>query len=243
MCHACTRPAFATGLCQRHYNQARRKRMSTCTVEQCTRPQHASELCMAHYKRQWSQGDLDVTRPIGWRPPAKPKPGPILGPPKPKTCSVATCDRLHYARRYCKQHYRRFQKYGNPVAMIDFGEKHDWTAEKTAVTTRPSEGVGFRRVTVAESQPITFSPPPRRPWATLGRWGTTTATAKPVPSCSLTGRCAFGVVALWRPKPTTSRRWRRSRLASGSGSTFRAARRATLPVAAGCELSAKSRSL
>ncbi len=116
MCHACTRPAYATGLCKRHYMQARRKRMPTCTVKQCTRPQHASELCMAHYKRQHDNGTLEVSRPIGWRPPAKPKPGPILGPPKPKTCSVATCDRLHYARRYCKQHYRRFQKYGNPVA-------------------------------------------------------------------------------------------------------------------------------
>lgn len=90
-------------------------------------------------------------------------------------------------------------------------------------------------------QPFTFPPPPGTPWATLGRWGTTTATARPVPSCSLTGRCAFGVVALWRPRPIMFRRWRHSRLASGSGSTSRAVRRATLPVAADFVRNAKSR--
>jgi hypothetical protein len=61
----------------------------------------------------------------------------------------------------------------------------------------------------------------------------TTGIARLVLSCLLTGRCAFGVVALWQPRPTTSRRLHRSRLASGSVSTSQAAARAMLPVVAG----------
>jgi len=65
-------------------------------------------------------------------------------------------------------------------------------------------------------------------------------TGKLVLSCSLTGLSAFGAGRGWRTRLTTFRRWRRSRLASGLGSTSRAAGRATLPVAAGFERNAKS---
>lgn len=33
-----------------------------------------------------------------------------------KKCSVVGCDQKHYAKGYCKKHYRRFLKYGDPLA-------------------------------------------------------------------------------------------------------------------------------
>jgi hypothetical protein len=92
-------------------------------------------------------------------------------------------------------------------------------------------------------QPDQLSPPPEGAWATLWAWGTTTATVRPVPNCWPTARFVFGVVGLWRPRLTTSRRLRRSRLASGSGNTFRAAARAMLLAAAGWLRNARSRNL
>ena len=71
----------------------------------------------------------------------------------------------------------------------------------------------------------------------------TTAIGRPVLSCLLIGRCAFGVVALWRLRLTMFRRWHRFRLASGLGSTFRAAARAMHLAAAGWLRNARSRSL
>ena len=95
----------------------------------------------------------------------------------------------------------------------------------------------------ATPQPNPLSLPPRGGWGTLWAWGTTTATVRPVPNCWPTARFVFGVVGLWRPRLTTSRRLRRSRLASGLGSTFQAAARAMLPVAAGWLRNARSRNL
>lgn len=35
----------------------------------------------------------------------------------PKTCSIEGCEITHYALTYCKKHYRRFKKYGNPLEL------------------------------------------------------------------------------------------------------------------------------
>lgn len=36
-----------------------------------------------------------------------------------KTCSVWFCDRKHYAKGYCVNHYRGLQRYGSPYGKHD----------------------------------------------------------------------------------------------------------------------------
>lgn len=64
LCHACTRDVFAAGLCRRHYQQARRRRMPTCTVDGCDRPQHARDWCETHYRRWYRHGDVNAVRAL-----------------------------------------------------------------------------------------------------------------------------------------------------------------------------------
>ena len=137
ICHACTRPAWSTGLCQRHYNMARRDQMPPCTVDGCDLPQAARRLCLTHYKRQRYTGDVNAARPIGWRPPRKLKPV-MHGPPRPTDCMLPTCNRPHYSHGYCKAHGRRVAKYGNPVAIIAIGERHNWDLERQPHQTPPN---------------------------------------------------------------------------------------------------------
>ncbi len=32
-----------------------------------------------------------------------------------RTCTIPGCERLHYARGWCHPHYRRWQRYGDPL--------------------------------------------------------------------------------------------------------------------------------
>lgn len=34
------------------------------------------------------------------------------------TCSVARCDRIHYARGWCKMHYSRWRRHGDPLIVL-----------------------------------------------------------------------------------------------------------------------------
>jgi hypothetical protein len=165
ICHACTKPVMATGLCGRHYKQARAQRMplcritdcdqpqmakqlcanhytqrrhatmSPCLIEGCIRQQHARNLCQAHYERQRVNFDTDDARPIGWRPPPKPKPEPK---PTRVRCTIETCNRLHYAHGYCKAHYKR-NKRGKLLPNVPIGQAaHFSETANTAALAQPA---------------------------------------------------------------------------------------------------------
>lgn len=39
-----------------------------------------------------------------------------------KDCKIAGCDDDHYARGWCHKHYRRWSRYGNPLARSNNGQ-------------------------------------------------------------------------------------------------------------------------
>ena len=46
-----------------------------------------------------------------------------------KICSIPDCDKKHYAKGYCRKHYEKFRKYGDPLHLernIEY-EKHGMT--------------------------------------------------------------------------------------------------------------------
>lgn len=68
-----------------------------CSVEGCERVLHARGLCSVHHGAAIRKGEIEP-RQITER------------------CSIEQCDRKHYGLGYCTPHYRRFKKYGDPLA-------------------------------------------------------------------------------------------------------------------------------
>lgn len=52
-----------------------------------------------------------------------------------KTCSIAGCEREVHSRGYCKSHYEKFRKYGNPLASKP---KEEWVKDAPFVSRKDS---------------------------------------------------------------------------------------------------------
>lgn len=46
----CGNPVFATGLCRKHYEQARLATAAPCSFDGCTAPSYRGDLCITHYR-------------------------------------------------------------------------------------------------------------------------------------------------------------------------------------------------
>lgn len=127
----CERLARAKGLCDRHYQQARKPPdlpwavnrsevalivqitvkadPAICGVAGCRRRAKTRYLCGRHYAR-WRRTGLvgpPGSLPAGPRPERQPGPRP---------CSVSGCSRTVTARDFCQGHYQRWLKTGDPLA-------------------------------------------------------------------------------------------------------------------------------
>ncbi len=71
--------------------------MTKCTTGNCERPSVCRTLCRKHYYKQWL------------------KVGSQGGKRRYFTCTLEGCGRPHSALGYCKNHYRRYKRYGDPL--------------------------------------------------------------------------------------------------------------------------------
>ena len=52
-----------------------------------------------------------------------------------RTCSVEACDRKHYGRDLCHMHYKRWERWGDPLRVAEIhGDDHARFWSKVAVT-------------------------------------------------------------------------------------------------------------
>lgn len=95
----CEREVYATGICRKHYDDARRRRKgvnpmpvkgaTSCTTDGCGREMYAKGLCTRHY-------DEARRREQGIQP----------APPK-GSCSEEGCETLVHSKGLCQNHYRQ----------------------------------------------------------------------------------------------------------------------------------------
>lgn len=109
----CEREVKVRGLCQTHYQRARRSGTLPniqappnlpCSVEGCERKNSAKGLCKMHYMRKRSGVPLD------W---VKPTPQRLL------ECSVDGCKRKCATNNMCKVHWLRWTNYGRLELVRD----------------------------------------------------------------------------------------------------------------------------
>lgn len=85
-----------------------------CSIPECGKPLLCKGLCQTHYYRVQKKG---------YRPPSKP-------------CGVATCGALAFGRKYCLKHYKRWLKYGDPLAgSTEWGAAYRFIDEAIARAT------------------------------------------------------------------------------------------------------------
>lgn len=83
---------------------------SLCRIPGCGKRAKSRSLCSMHAERLRRHGDVHK------------------GAHKPRgQCSVGECERSHYGHGYCLAHYKRWKKYGDPLAGgIKHGEAQVW---------------------------------------------------------------------------------------------------------------------
>lgn len=84
--------------------------MKICTIESCGKKQKTGGLCSMHAERKRLHGN------------------PYYEPKRPGVaCEIPGCDGGYYGKGFCLAHYKRFKKYGDPLAGgIKHGEAQDF---------------------------------------------------------------------------------------------------------------------
>lgn len=147
----CTRPAYATALCNGHYlrlsktgslspevplrYRSRKADLSEqCTVEGCDRDAYARNWCGGHYQR-WSRvGDVQAEIPLRVA---------------RNGCSVDGCTRRHMAKGYCSTHYTRWLKHGT----VNAARPVKCTAERQPLGYSYRAADGYVHVKVGTDRP------------------------------------------------------------------------------------------
>lgn len=91
-CHVldCQNKPVANNLCQKHWNQERKKELGSCSEEGCTNPVKAMGLCTTHYDKR--RGETK------------------------SPCIVEGCTKNQHVKEMCNQHYLMWKKHGDPLA-------------------------------------------------------------------------------------------------------------------------------
>lgn len=105
----CGRPAFARGVCRKHYDQERKARAQPCSVGTCGRPSSRKGMCDVHYRAA-----LASTKPL---------------------CSIAGCSTPQKAHGLCEKHYQRKWKHNSTdnTRPKDWGSRESHPLYKTWV--------------------------------------------------------------------------------------------------------------
>lgn len=117
----CTRPVHAKGLCQTHYDGARKKSRprvarqaanARCSVEGCTAPHHAKGYCKSHYSQLRRRGTVE--QPQG----------------ESNVCEIAGCSAPVARNRRCEEHLRELPPGSPPLVtkaerMAEIRRRHE----------------------------------------------------------------------------------------------------------------------
>lgn len=116
----------------------------------CDRPIWATGLCQAHYKRLRKTGDLNEDVPVGELPR-----GPRKKDVRP-VCAVDECGGEVTSRGWCRRHYQRFMRYGDPLKVSAWASgnregSEKWVARRRKPGDRASQQEGYVYVFQPES--------------------------------------------------------------------------------------------
>lgn len=101
---ACKRTSYAGGLCHRHYDEKRRAKEGKQEKERAAGEQKSGPA-------------ISPVSSAGDRPATTAKKEPSLKTKKEERgCGVPDCTQPHHAKGYCKVHYARLRRYGDPLA-------------------------------------------------------------------------------------------------------------------------------
>ena len=70
--------------------------MKKCSVEECQKQSRSVGMCMQHYSKKRMYGDPNKT---------------VNFTSKTGMCELDNCSEKHYAKRYCKKHYKQTLKF------------------------------------------------------------------------------------------------------------------------------------
>ncbi|MCQ6264742.1 hypothetical protein M1K46_03555 [Fictibacillus sp. WQ 8-8] len=65
--------------------------MKTCKIKECKKKVAARDLCHMHYKRWARHGNPEITKVIN-------------------VCQMIGCEKPHFCKGYCENHYRQMRR-------------------------------------------------------------------------------------------------------------------------------------
>lgn len=156
-----------------------------CAVEGCEAGHKSQGYCNKHYQRFRKHGDPLLVAKMGRKSGGDWAPAPETA--HDLICKVEDCDRQSRSLGYCRMHYQRFRKHGDPMATGPAGRASSATRApraqqpKKALSARELRGKDFE-VTVGFPE---FKPRPMP--APMAARPVHTAPAGPVKLCLVTG--------------------------------------------------------